>query len=250
MAQHDYDIANQTFPSFRADLNAVLQAILTNNSGATAPVVTAAGMIWVDTSGAVPIWQVRNSANTAWESFASVTVPSGTIWEYGGAAAPAGWLICNGAAISRSTFASLFAVIGTAYGAGDGSTTFNIPNRVDRTGVGAGNIFARGQQGGGYTTDGTALTEAQIPSHSHTATADSGGNHTHSVTLRRRRGADGDVSPGGWDGGNVDLGNETKSLGGDGAHTHTVTVNATGGGAAHTHTFTPPFVASNYIIKV
>jgi hypothetical protein len=66
MAQHDYDIANQTFPNFRTDLNNVLQAILTNNSGGTAPTVTAAGMIWIDTSGAAPLLKVRDNANTAW----------------------------------------------------------------------------------------------------------------------------------------------------------------------------------------
>lgn len=54
--------------------------------------------------------------------------PSGIISAYGGTSAPSGWLICDGSAISRTGFASLFAAIGTAYGAGDGSTTFNIPD--------------------------------------------------------------------------------------------------------------------------
>lgn len=51
---------------------------------------------------------------------------------------PAGWLNCDGSAVSRSTYAALFAAIGTAFGAGDGSTTFNLPNRCGRVGVGAG----------------------------------------------------------------------------------------------------------------
>jgi hypothetical protein len=66
MAQHDYNIANALFPAFRADLNAALEAILTNNSGPTAPTTTAAGMFWVDTSGTDPVLKIRNAANDGW----------------------------------------------------------------------------------------------------------------------------------------------------------------------------------------
>lgn len=52
---------------------------------------------------------------------------TGFISRYGGSVAPTGWLICNGNAVSRTTYANLFAVIGTTYGVGDGSTTFNLP---------------------------------------------------------------------------------------------------------------------------
>lgn len=52
----------------------------------------------------------------------------GTVKAYGGSTAPDGWLFCDGSAISRTTYAELFAVIGTTYGSGDGTTTFNIPN--------------------------------------------------------------------------------------------------------------------------
>lgn len=64
--------------------------------------------------------------------------PIGAILAFGGSSAPAGWMICNGAAISRTTYAALFAVIGTAYGAGDGSTTFNLPDPREAALVGAG----------------------------------------------------------------------------------------------------------------
>lgn len=60
----------------------------------------------------------------AWES----GIPAGMITPYGGAAAPTGWLLCDGSAVSRTTYADLFAVAGVAYGVGDGSTTFNIPD--------------------------------------------------------------------------------------------------------------------------
>lgn len=55
-------------------------------------------------------------------------VPTGSISAFGGTTVPAGWLECNGAAVSRTTYAALFSVIGTAHGAGDGSTTFNVPD--------------------------------------------------------------------------------------------------------------------------
>ncbi len=54
--------------------------------------------------------------------------PAGFVEAYAGSTAPAGWLKCNGAAVSRTTYANLFAAIGTTYGAGDGSTTFNVPD--------------------------------------------------------------------------------------------------------------------------
>lgn len=64
--------------------------------------------------------------------------PIGAILAFGGATAPAGWLLCQGQAISRTTYAALFAAIGTAFGAGDGSTTFNIPDLREATTKGAG----------------------------------------------------------------------------------------------------------------
>jgi microcystin-dependent protein len=57
-----------------------------------------------------------------------LTAPVGTVMDFGGAVAPAGWLLCAGQAVSRTTYTSLFQVIGTAYGAGNGSSTFNLPD--------------------------------------------------------------------------------------------------------------------------
>lgn len=76
-----------------------------------------------DTSIATTYW-VRSNAGGG--------IPVGTILPYGGTTAPAGFLLCNGGAISRTTYANLFSVIGTAYGAGDGNTTFNLPNGTGR----------------------------------------------------------------------------------------------------------------------
>ena len=65
-------------------------------------------------------------------------IPTGTIVAYGGATAPAGWLLCDATAVSRTTYARLFAVIGTAFGVGDGTTTFNVPDVRDRFPLGKG----------------------------------------------------------------------------------------------------------------
>ena len=55
-------------------------------------------------------------------------MPSGSIIVYAGSSAPTGWLFCDGSAISRSTYATLFGIISTSYGVGDGSSTFNLPD--------------------------------------------------------------------------------------------------------------------------
>ena len=135
MATHDYEIANQTAASARADINNAFQAIATNNSGASAPSTTFANQWWYDTSA--NILYIRNEANTAWIKVGdlnqsggtfSAQIPAGMVQTYAGSAAPTGWLKCNGDAISRTTYATLFAAIGTTYGTGDGSSTFNVPD--------------------------------------------------------------------------------------------------------------------------
>lgn len=87
MAQHDYDLANQAGAAFRSDLNSALAAIVTNNSGATAPATTYAHMWWADT--AAGILKRRNAANTAWISVMSLTLAFSAIGESLAAAASA-----------------------------------------------------------------------------------------------------------------------------------------------------------------
>nr|DAI16273.1 MAG TPA: tail collar fiber protein [Caudoviricetes sp.] len=70
--------------------------------------------------------------------------PVGTVMMIAGSSIPSGFLLCNGAAISRTTYAKLFAAIGTMYGAGDGATTFNLPDMRDRFAEGAGGTYSVG----------------------------------------------------------------------------------------------------------
>lgn len=135
MAQHDYSIANQTASSARTDINNVLSAIVSNNSGASAPSTTYANQWWYDT--ATNKLKFRNEANTAWVEIGEINqtsntfsggMPSGAVQAFAMSTAPNGWLKCNGQAVSRTTYAALFSAIGTTYGSGDGSTTFNLPD--------------------------------------------------------------------------------------------------------------------------
>lgn len=75
---------------------------------------------------------VKAAISSAVASAVSAAVPTGSIVYYGKSAVPSGWIICNGAAVSRTTYAALFGVIGTTFGAGNGSSTFNVPNLIDR----------------------------------------------------------------------------------------------------------------------
>lgn len=112
--------------------------------------------------------------------------PSGSISMYAGASAPSGWLFCDGSAVSRATYANLFAVLSTTYGTGDGSTTFNVPDMRGRIPVGVGTGTGGASSGAGLPTGGSALTAvargswkgeethvitiAEMPSHNHSST--------------------------------------------------------------------------------
>lgn len=89
-------------------------------------------------------------------------IPVGAVQAFAGATAPSGWLECNGAAVSRTTYAALFAVLGTTYGAGNGSTTFNLPDLRGE--------FLRGWDNGRGVDASRARGSAQgsaMPSHYH-----------------------------------------------------------------------------------
>lgn len=102
---------------------------------------------------------------------AADTLPIGAVIAYSGSNEPSGWLICDGRAISRTNYSNLFNVIGTTYGAGDGSTTFNLPDYRDKVPVGLdsndSDFDTLGKTGGEKEHK---LIVNEIPSHNHNAT--------------------------------------------------------------------------------
>lgn len=149
------------------------------------------------------------------------TVPAGIVAFYPKTTAPAGWLKANGAAISRTTYAALFSAIGVSFGAGDGTTTFNVPDLRgefvrgfdDARGVDSGRVF------------GSAQGSANLW-HGHTGTAQSAGAHTHTLPVV---GNDYGSAAGGRGSFNSA---GTMSTASSGAHTHALSVDGAGGGEA------------------
>ena len=99
---------------------------------------------------------------SAWIVPVASSVPTGSLNPFAGSAAPTGWLLCDGSAVNRVTYAALFAVTSTAYGAGDGSTTFNVPDLRGRVIVGSGTGAQQGVSSSGIITGGTALTARSV----------------------------------------------------------------------------------------
>ena len=101
-------------------------------------------------------------------------VPAGVVLDFAGATSPSGYLLCQGQAVSRATYSTLFSVIGTTWGAGDGSTSFNLPDFRRRVTVGSGGT-GTSALGNNLANVGGAethtLTVSEIPTHSHTGGA-------------------------------------------------------------------------------
>ena len=144
----------------------------------------------------------------------SVLMPTGSIMSFAGSSAPTGYLLCDGAAISRSTYSTLFGLLATTYGAGDGSSTYNIPDLL------SGSADAIGATNN-HSTKTHTLSTSEMPAHSHNLPVDIGG----SLSIQSLTGSTG--SDQGYDG-SVDSAN-------------------TGGGGAHNNV-QPTFIL-NYIIK-
>lgn len=196
---------------------------------------------------------------------------SGDIVATGRSTARTGFLMCDGSAVSRTTYASLFTAIGTAYGAGDGTNTFNVPNFRGRFLLGkatSGTGSTLGSTGGAidHTHTGGTVSGSTASESSHTHSISASGTHTHGVgTLTSGlydSAADQEVDAN-LDGSRVLVAGQghlhplsgATAAGGD--HNHG---GATGGGGSHSHgagtlavgtsgTANPPFQVVNYMIK-
>jgi microcystin-dependent protein len=141
-------------------------------------------------------------------------LPAGIVTAWAGASAPAGWQLCDGTALSRTTYAALFAVCSTTFGVGDNSTTFNVPD-------------IRGRAIYGTSTDITRGATSTAIGSGFSSTSSSGGPTTHTVTT---------------------INYQQPAIPKDGTFNSLVT--GVGAHSAHTHTITHPGISMNYIIKL
>jgi len=198
--------------------------------------------------------------DSATKGYVDNSLPAGTILMWGGpgGSIPPGWLLCNGAAVSRTAYGRLFAAIGTTHGGGDGSTTFNLPDLRDRFIVGAGLNYAVGNTGG---ANAVTLTINEIPEHNHGgATGSTDVAHTHTIndpghSHRTPFTLSNLAASGGWvvardagEYGDFTTTNQTGiTINNSGPLNHNHTISLQGGGAAHENR--PPYFALCYIIK-
>lgn len=175
----------------------------------------------------------------------TAVLPSGIMWEFAGASIPSGWLFCDGSLISRTTYSALFTAIGETYGAGDSTTTFNIPDCRGRLRVGRDNMggsAASRVTSTSMTPDGVTLG-AVGGEEQHALTPSELAHHTHTIT-------------GNWSlsAGNNIVGDPLSQHNAAGAyydHVHTISTTAStiGGSTGPGHPNVQPSVIMNVIIR-
>lgn len=222
------------YPSARTNLGAttVGGALFTTASAAAARTTLGFTAIGDGLATAASAAAARSTIGAA----AAVDLPVGVVFPFVGTVAPSNFLLCAGQAISRTTYAALFTAVGTTFGLGDGSTTFNLPDlrgraiagKDDMGGTAAGRITSAGSGIVGTTLGAVGgdeehvLTVAQMPAHHHreARTTDAGSQVSHGLASGQK------ILQADW-------GIDTFDTGGGGAHNNT-----------------QPTLILNYIIKV
>ena len=173
-----------------------------------------------------------NTTQLATTAFVISNVPTGVVNMWGTATAPTGYLLCAGAAVSRTTYSALFAVIGTTFGVGDGSTTFNVPNYTNRTPYGT----TLGATGGS--------ADAVVVSHTHAATSVvTDPTHQHTTLTAATISAPVQSFVMGTGAGSPNFNTNSASTG-----ITVATTNSTEG-VSGTNANLPPYLGINFIIK-
>lgn len=197
------------------------------SGGASVPNALLDGSVHSDTVAGAPasgygIQSVdQGGGSYKWQRVINIMAMTGEVKLWSTATAPSGWLECDGAAVSRTTYAALFAVIGTTFGAGDGSTTFNVPDLRGRAPIGRGT-------GSGLTARTLAATGGE---ETHVLTVGELAAHTHTVAVRNPTAGAGS--------GDVALANAATN--------NTKTSSSAGSDTAHNNM--QPFIVMTFIIK-
>ena len=156
-------------------------------------------------------------------------LPVGAVVPYAAGSAPTGFLVCDGTAVSRATYSTLFGIIGETYGVGDGSSTFNLPNLEGRFPMGVDASNALATTGGGTAT----LSEANLPDHTHTYSKTT--DVSTSISLSS--------------GSQVDINSPDRNISASSTVTNESRNTGSGTGSGTAFDVTPAFIALKYIIK-
>ncbi len=193
---------------------------ISHDGGNTGLTVNALGYVGIGTTNPASALHVKGRI---WDKTGEV-MPVGVVLPYGGGVAPKGWLLCDGAAVSRTSYPTLYSIIGTQYGAGDGYSTFNLPDMRGRVPV-----------GGGSGTDLTARTLGEkMGEENHTLTVEEMPSHAHGSILTADR---------------RNYGYHAKSGPNDGVNIGTLYQSTEATGGSQPHNNMQPSLVLNYIIK-
>ena len=179
-------------------------------------------------------------------SAGAFTVQTGMILPFSAAAAniPTGYLNCDGAAVSRTTYSTLFNLIGVSYGSGNGSSTFNVPNLASRMPIGKSGTYALASTGGATTATATISGSVSVTVNDHTLTTSEIPAHNHLITH-----AGGGISANYFHptyGASISFGDNNTSIATNPFYTYpSACMSDTGGGAGHNHTASGSFGGAN-----
>jgi microcystin-dependent protein len=207
-------IADATITGSKLANSTVTETKLGNNAVSTIKIVDSAVTSPKIADASVTTAKIADGAITTSKFAGGLSIPVGAVFYFAANSAPTGYLTCDGSAISRTTYADLFAVVSTTFGIGDGSTTFNLPDLRGE--------FIRGFDAGKGTDSGRTFgsTQGQATAAPSTAfTTNTAANHTHTIPYAVSSGF-----PASYPSISTGSGGSTRiSTDAAGAHSHTIT---------------------------